>query len=225
MSIEIVVSLRNKKLGLLIKDARIAAHKTLRECADVMKLTPGILKACEEGRRSPTLPELEILAFFLNLPISHFWSNQALSDDESPMDSMHLDALLGIRNRMIAARLRKQREDVGVSLKFLSEQTGISSGRLKVYEMGETGIPVSILESLMTILDARVENLFDQTSPIGKWMEEKKNIQEFLRLPIELQTFVCRPVNRPYLELALSLSGLSSEKLRSVAEGLLDITL
>lgn len=225
MSIEIVVSLRNKKLGLLIKDARLAAHKTLRECSDVMGITPGILRACEEGRRAPSLPELEILAYFLNLPITHFWSSDALSDDVSPIESMQLDVLVGIRNRMIAARLRKQREDVGVSLKFLSEQTGISAGRLKSFEMGETVIPVSVLESLMTILDERIESLFDHTSPIGKWMEEKKSIEEFLLLPSELQLFVCKPVNRPYLELALSLSGLSSEKLRSVAEGLLDITL
>jgi len=225
MGIEIVVSLRNKKLGLLLKDARLAAHKTLRECANVMGITPGILQACEQGRRAPSLPELEILAYFLNLPISHFWSSETISDDVSPLESMHLDVLVGIRNRMIAALLRKQREDVGVSLKFLSEQTGISSSRLKAYEMGETGIPVPILESLMTVLDARVENLFDRTSPIGKWMEEKKSIEEFLKLSNELKLFVCKPVNRPYLELALSLSGLSAEKLRSVAEGLLDITL
>jgi hypothetical protein len=40
-----------------------------------------------------------------------------------------------------------------------------------------------------------------------------------------MQSFVCQPVNRPYLELAMKLSDLSREKLRAVAEGLLDITL
>jgi hypothetical protein len=46
-----------------------------------------------------------------------------------------------------------------------------------------------------------------------------------LDLPPELQAFVSQAVNRPYLELAVKLSSMSSEKLRSVAEGLLDITL
>ena len=41
----------------------------------------------------------------------------------------------------------------------------------------------------------------------------------------DIQNFVCQPVNRPYLELAMKLSSMSREKLRSVAEGLLDITL
>ena len=50
-------------------------------------------------------------------------------------------------------------------------------------------------------------------------------MQQFLDLPKELQAFVCQPVNRPYLELAMKLSSMSTDKLRSVAEGLLDITL
>ena len=42
---------------------------------------------------------------------------------------------------------------------------------------------------------------------------------------MELQGFVCKPINRPYLELAVRLSEMSVEKLRGVAEGLLEITL
>jgi hypothetical protein len=55
-------------------------------------------------------------------------------------------------------------------------------------------------------------------------MAEQKTIQNFLELDPELQAFVSKPVNRPYLELALKLSNMSTEKLRSVAENLLDIT-
>jgi hypothetical protein len=43
-------------------------------------------------------------------------------------------------------------------------------------------------------------------------------------MPMELREFVSLPVNRPYLELAMKLSGMSRDKLRSVAENLLDIT-
>jgi hypothetical protein len=44
-------------------------------------------------------------------------------------------------------------------------------------------------------------------------------------MPVELRQFVAQPVNRPYLELARKLSHMSTEKLRSVAEDLLEITL
>jgi hypothetical protein len=56
-------------------------------------------------------------------------------------------------------------------------------------------------------------------------MNDQAAIQEFLNLSPELRAFVCLPVNRPYIELARNLSQLSTEKLRAVAEGLLDITL
>jgi hypothetical protein len=55
-------------------------------------------------------------------------------------------------------------------------------------------------------------------------LNQQQAIQDFKKLSPELQDFVCRPVNRPYLDLALKLSELSTEKLRSVAENLLDIT-
>jgi hypothetical protein len=54
---------------------------------------------------------------------------------------------------------------------------------------------------------------------------DEKSMRQFLELPRELQAFVCQPVNRPYIELAMKISSMSTEKLRSVAEGLLDITL
>jgi len=39
-----------------------------------------------------------------------------------------------------------------------------------------------------------------------------------------VRAFISKPVNLPYLELAMRLSDLSAEKLRGVAEGLLEIT-
>jgi len=40
-----------------------------------------------------------------------------------------------------------------------------------------------------------------------------------------LLAFVLKPINLPYLELAKRLSEMSVDKLRDVAEGLLEITL
>ena len=56
-------------------------------------------------------------------------------------------------------------------------------------------------------------------------MISEEAVQQFLEMPTELREFVAMPVNRPYLELAMKLSNMSRDKLRSVAEDLLDITL
>ncbi|HET8705492.1 MAG TPA: hypothetical protein VFM46_04235, partial [Pseudomonadales bacterium] len=86
-------------------------------------------------------------------------------------------------------------------------------------------VPLPELEAILSVLGTRVENFFDKNGPIGRWMNDQQAIMEFLKLPPDLRTFVCLPVNRPYLELARNLSQLSTSKLRAVAEGLLDITL
>jgi len=63
------------------------------------------------------------------------------------------------------------------------------------------------------------------TSPVGRWVNQQQMVKDFLLLPPEIQAFVSKPVNRPYLELAQRLGDLSVDKLRSVAEVLLEITL
>jgi transcriptional regulator with XRE-family HTH domain len=224
MSIQAQVNLRSRKLGVLIRDARVAARKTIPECAHILGVTPGIFRAWEEGRRSPSLPELEVLSYALNLPLSRFWSKEATSDDLPPTESLNLPAFVGIRQRLIGALLRQLRENASISPRALSELSGIPTGRLKAYELGEHPISLPELEGLTGLLGGQIEMMFDQSGPIGLWMVQQKAIQEFLQLPPELQNFTCKPVNRPYLELALKLSGMSTEKLRSVAEDLLEIT-
>ena len=219
------ITLRSKKLGILIRDARMASRRSIKECAAAINVTTGVFKAYEEGRKAPSLPELETLVYYLEQPIDHFWSNESISDAPDRISELNLSRLTGLRHRMIGALLRQERMDASLSMKAVSEQSGISTRRLKNYEMGERPIPLPELEVLLNILGGRIETFFDQGGPIGLWMAQQKAIQQFLDMPVELQNFVCQPINRPYLDLARKLSEMSTDKLRSVAEDLLDITL
>jgi transcriptional regulator with XRE-family HTH domain len=224
MSLQAQITIRTRKLGVLIRDARSAARKTVTETAKAIGISAATLRSYEEGRRSPSLPELELLAYYLDLPIQHFWGNQALSDDAARTETLKLSQLATLRNRIIGILLRQKRQQTSISLKALSVETSIPQSRLKSYELGDKPIPLAELEAILAIVGGRVESFFDQNGPVGQWMTEQQAIQEFLELPAHLRAFVCMPVNRPYLELARNLSQLSTEKLRSVAEGLLDIT-
>ena len=219
------ITIREKKLGLLIRDARMAERRSIKECADAIGVKPGIFRAYEEGRRSPSLPELEALVYFLKLPISQFWGTETMSDAPSPMEAADISRLIALRQRMIGALLRQERTSANLSIRQISSSTGISQSRLKSYELGERPVTVPELESILAVMGSRIENFFDQSGPVGEWMNSQRAMQKFLELPESVQDFVCQPVNRPYLELAMKLSSMSKEKLRSVAEGLLDITL
>jgi transcriptional regulator with XRE-family HTH domain len=219
------INLRARKLGLLIRDARLASRKNIGECAAAINVTPGIFRAYEDGRRSPSLPEVEALAYFFRMPIDRFWSREVISDDESPTKPLNLSVLFPLRHRVVGALLRQKRMEASLTIKSLAEATGIPQRKIKSYELGEKPISLPELETCLAVLNARIETFFDQSSPIGQWVAEQQAIEEFLNLPKELQAFVCLPVNRPYLELARKMSLISTERMRDIAEGLLDITL
>lgn len=219
------ITIRSKKLGVLIRDARTAARRSIKECADAIGSKPGIFRAYEEGRRALSLPELETLVYYLDLPIDHFWSREIKSNAPLPIEALDLPKLLAVRQRKIGALLRQERTNASISIRNLANETGISGARIKAYELGERPIPLPELEVLVSTLGGRIETFFDRNGPIGQWLTNEESIQNFLELPDELRKFVSMPVNRPYLELALKLSNMSRDKLRSVAEDLLDITL
>jgi len=219
------ITIRSKKLGVLIRDARMAARRSIKECAEAIGLKSGAFRAYEEGRKSPSLPELETLVYYLDLPIDHFWSNETKSNLPLPVETLDLPKLLAVRQRKIGALLRQERMNASISVRNLSHETGISGARIKAYELGERPIPLPELEILVSTLGGRVESFFDRSGPIGQWMTNEEAIQSFLELSDELREFIAKPVNRPYLELAMKLSEMSKDKLRSVAEDLLDITL
>jgi transcriptional regulator with XRE-family HTH domain len=224
MTVHSQIAIRSKTLGLLIRDARTHARRTIPECAHALGIKPGMFRAYEEGRRAPSLPELEALVYFLDLPIDHFWSREIKSDKPLPVESLDLPRLLSVRQRKIGALLRQERMNASISIRNLSHETGISGARIKAYELGERAMPLPELEALVKALGGRIESFFDRTGPIGQWLMSEEAIQSFLDLPLELRQFVALPVNRPYLELAMKLSDLSKDKLRSVAENILDIT-
>jgi transcriptional regulator with XRE-family HTH domain len=224
MVIKSQITIRSKTLGLLIRDARTTARRSVTECAQAMGVKPGIFRAYEEGRRAPSLPELESLVYFLDLPMDHFWSKEIKSGKPAPHASLDLAKLLSVRQRKIGALLRQERMNASISIRNLANETGISGARIKAYELGERPMPLPELEALVKALGGRVESFFDRTGPIGQWLMNEEAIRDFLELPLELRQFVAMPVNRPYLELAMKLSNMSRDKLRSVAEDLLDIT-
>jgi transcriptional regulator with XRE-family HTH domain len=79
-SIDQLVSIRARKLGLLLFDARNACRRSVQDCAQAMTVTPEQYQTYENGEKSPSLPELEALAFYLNVPVEHFWGSKTLSD-------------------------------------------------------------------------------------------------------------------------------------------------
>jgi hypothetical protein len=116
------------------------------------------------------------------------------------------------------------RTRLNFSLHEISTATSIPEEQLVKFELGDEPIPLPELELIAKTCEVQIEEFFDKKGPIGEWRARHIAQNQFLELPEELRDFVCKPVNKPYLNLAVRLSQLSVEKLRGVAEGLLEIT-
>ncbi len=222
MTDEQALALRAKMLGATLRMARLSAGRSLREVAAFLGVSPSTLTSYETGRKSISLPELELLAFHLDVPLRRF-RPQAPSAPETP--ALNPAVLLPLRHRMIAALLRSHRLEAGLSVKQLAEAAHLRPGRISAYERGDRPVPLPHLEALATALGRSVEEYIDRQGPIGEWDSSLRALESLQQLPSDLREFFMDPANRTYLRLAKQLSELSVDKLRLVAQGLLDITL
>lgn len=219
-----LIRIRSRKLGALIYDARTAKKKSPEECAAAMNAALDQYKNFEKGIQAPSLPMLEMFAYTLDIPLEHFWGAESLTKIQSAKEVENTQQSRQLRNRFIAAHIRQQRNEGNISLAELSAKTDLPEEQLQQYELGQVSIPLPELEVIASELSMQLEKLLDRRGPVGSWLAEKETIQELMAMPPELREFVCKPVNRPYLELAQRLSTLDVNKLRTVAEGLLEIT-
>jgi transcriptional regulator with XRE-family HTH domain len=216
-------SLRAKILGAMLREARMTAGRTLRETADSIGVTTGTLTAYEDGRKAISLPELELLAYFLDTPLRQFWS------DSPGRRKVRLDAdpasLVALRQRLVAAQLRIHREAAGLTVRQVAEQAGLTAARLRSYEEGDRPIPLPELEAVLGIIGRSVEDCLDHEGPVAEWDTIQQALDTLLSLPPELREFLASPASAPYLRMGQRLSTMPVDQLRSVAELLLDITL
>ena len=218
------LTLRAKIIGVLIRDARLAANKTVEECAQAIGVLDETFLEYELGKKPISLPELEGVSYFLGIPLEHFWEHETLSSRDDQRQLPNMGKLIAIRQGMIGTLLRQARQESGLSLEALAEQVKIDPSRLEAYELGQEAVPLPELETLTGILNRSIREFQDQHGPIGVWNSQQHALKDFLSMDPEMQAFVSKPVNRPYLELAVRLSEMTVDKLRTVAEGLLEIT-
>ncbi len=211
--------IRTKKVGLLIRDARQIKGLSLAACAQAIGVSEATLQAFELGEISPSLPDLEALAFIFELPVDHFRGDQLLAVDGRKRAA--LGKLRVLRQRVIGVLLRQARLRIGLSTDELARQVNLTTDQVQAYELGQAAIPLPELEALAEALNCPFASFEDQQGPIGAWRVKVREQEEFHELRPELKTFVLDPKNRSYLEMAKQLSEIPADNLQAVGESLL----
>lgn len=218
-------TVRSKILGVLIRDARQVRELDLPACAAAAGCSTETLASIENAQTSPSLPELEILAYVLDVPLSYFWGDKVLSE-QRPSERAALPAaeVAAIRQRIVGALLRQARLKARLEPAELAASAGVTPAQLAAYELGQDPIPLPTLEGMAGRLGVPIEHFLEDEGPVGEWNSTQRAFERFSQLAPELREFVSRPINESYLRLAQRLSRLPAGELRGIAASLLEIT-
>lgn len=213
---------RTRILGELIQNARRHARRSVEECAAVLGMPAEDFEKAEAGEHPLSLPDLEALAIYLDVPMGYFWGSETLSQEPE----VDYGNFMALRHRIIGALLSQLRMRERRSEQELADELGVDVERIQAYERGDTPIPYLHLEQLSRYLNASIHDfLDDQRGPLRRHEAEQRLQKQFNQLSPEMQAFLCNPVNITYLHTARRLSEMDVAKLRQVAENILEITL
>lgn len=229
------VKLKQKILGVLMRNARNRAGLSLEETADLLGLTADTLADYEFGRKEADLPLLEGLGRICNVPVSYFWEDNPLPP---PDRDYSLQKAIVLRRKVIGVLLSQARTQADRSPEELAELLECPVEKVSAYEMGKAALPLSQLKHLSPFLNVSLDYFADGLDIAEQALDRQTNgnagspsssrtetgATHLSHFSDDVQEFLADPANQLYVKLAMRLHGLSSETLRALAEGILDIT-
>jgi transcriptional regulator with XRE-family HTH domain len=212
---------RAKILAELVQKAREHARRDKAECARALGIIAANYEEAETGDYPLSLPELEALAMFLNVPMGYFWGSEELENNQR---SSYED-FISLRQRVIGVLLKQRRLRARLSVEELARALEVDTETITAYESGNVPIPYLHLEQLSRALEVTVTHFVDEEhGPLARHEAEQRMLKQFANLSPELQVFITKPGNESYLETAKKIGDMDVQKLRDLAASILDIT-
>ena len=210
--------MERKIIGVLIRAAREKARRTPNQVAQRLGTTPARVRQYEMGERDISLPELEILALYLNVPFSFFLGTESMVQE--PIAKPPTPEEMRTRRAIIATKLKQARLAAGKSREDCAhaiERTPVMFDR---YERGQTDVPITELDRLAQFLGVTVP-YFIQDGVSRKGGADSVDVEAWTRLPPEVRAFIMEPNSLPYLRMAMKFRDLPTARLKELGEILL----
>lgn len=214
--------LRDKILGVTIRKARMAAGRSILDCASHLEIVPDAVDGWEFGEGRPSLRQMEMLASYLKVSVSEFWGgHHSATAAQSVTDQ---DEFIALRRRLVGGLLRAAREEKGLSIEQLSIMVDVDVNLLCAYELGERVISTDQLSIFASAVDRDLE-YFQETkleptsmSPfLAEWPLDLDLPEELLQLAADHKT-------QGLFKLAAAFGQLPGDELKRIADALMAIS-
>ena len=205
-----------KIIGVLMRAARERSHRSPKQVAQRLGASAGRVRQYESGIREVSLPELEMLALYLQVPLSYFLNPDSMAQEDLPLPPQP-ERIKSLRT-IIGERLKSARIAAGKSREECARLLLIKPSTISRYERGLSDIPITELDRLATFLDV---NLFYFLLAQHEVQVDVLDLEKLARMPKEVRMFALNAENLPYLRMAQKFSDLPHDKLKELGEILL----
>jgi transcriptional regulator with XRE-family HTH domain len=192
--------IRNRMLGIQIKKNRFQQNQTIEQLAQRCEIPSSDLEMYESGQTPIPLPIFLNLSEVLHLPYERLQAVESIT-------SVGIEETPAIQTEEPHAQ--PEPEPLVVKESDLPD--------VSITQAVENSIP---LEPEVIGVAETIPVVPEEIKPVTQFP-----IKDFPGLSDDLREFITKPVNVPYLELAMKLSRMDANKLRDIAESLLEITL
>jgi transcriptional regulator with XRE-family HTH domain len=210
------VVLQRKIIGVLMRAARERAHHTVNEVAQRLGVTPARIRQYERGTREVSLPEIEILAQYLQTPYSFFFDKQTPVQAEPPQPPTESE--MRTRRALIGTKLKQARLAEAKSKEECAQALGRKPATIGRYERGLTDIPLSELDQLAHFLRVNLYYFIEKRQADATGMLD---LDKLARMPKEVRAFVTDPANLTFIRMAMKFADLPTNRLKELGEILL----
>jgi transcriptional regulator with XRE-family HTH domain len=211
------VVLQRKIIGVLIRAAREKSRRTIKEAAQRLGVTPARFRQYEWGSREISLPELEQLALFFQMPLSFFMN--AESSVEIPEPRAPSQEEMRARRAALGVKLKQARLAAGKSKEECAQIIDRTPATIGRYERGTSDVPITELERLAEFL--QVNLYYFVQDKLNEDASGLLDLEKLSRLPKEVRAFVLDPDHMPYVRMAMKFSDLPTNRLKELGEILL----
>ena len=152
-----------------IRSERRSAMRSMKACADLLKIPLDRYAAYESGAISPSLPEIEILSLFFHIPASKLltFDENTLPLHPVPPQEKDFSTIITLRHKIIGASIRHLREEQGLTQSQLAESIGLSESELDAFELGKSPLSLTHLYPILQVLGLNYNSFIGTPSTAG----------------------------------------------------------
>ena len=160
-----------------IRQIRKITQRSIHDCASFLDISKNEYLAFERGENFLSLPQIELLAAFLGVPVSKLFEEDPDKKDLVLIRDRHLHPRYQhIRQKMVRAEISLRQAEQNLSLEDLHQITQIPVNTLEDYLHIGAPIPIHHMLELLQALNLAIDLFLETNWQNGQ--EEKQSIEQ-----------------------------------------------